>query len=272
MFPARREKGTKPIILSRSNALGSFTCRDSCPCRGRHGSDRILDAPFRRASIARIPNTLDDLIENHRPYSTGCAAFLAGSPRWGPIRFPATRGACWRTYVLRTAHLPAHSEGRKEQLRKVLRRPPHRQPLDAAPGQRRCASLPASLGILAAEEEGRGSAHRLPAGTSPTTWPPNRWSSSRRTWPAAVSPVRLPPASRLSSSFPISPAASINRSSTDILTGATSPYLGTAAWAFRHPALDRLVALRAHGGWLPPRKDSSLLLASPRTGFGTRRQ
>ena len=259
------EKG-KPVIALKVGR-SELACRVAATHTGAiAGSDRILDAFFRRANVtagqhprrsARKPPSC----------SAGYAAFPPVRRRWGWPRLPAAKWACWRTCARTAASSSSPvSEAGKERLRKAL--PPYApiaNPLDAWGGGDVARGLPRQP-RHPRRRGGCGNAHRL-AGHPRQLWPPNRWSSSR-TWPAPPSPCAPPPASR-SSSFPISPAASI-RHRRYPRTGQRPRGAGQRRGHPRRPALDRLVrrARGENGISLPPEGFLHSFHTPPRTGFG----
>ncbi|MFQ8887252.1 MAG: CoA-binding protein [Bilophila wadsworthia] len=218
------EKG-KPVIALKVGR-SELACRVAATHTGAiAGSDRILDAFFRRANVMRV-NTLDDLLETAVLFS-GLRGLSAGSPKVGMATVSGGEMGMLADVCADSGLVfPPVSEAGKERLRKVL--PP--TPPSPTPSTRGAAAIcarptpPASASSPPRRMWKRSSSRR----TSPATWPPNRWSSSR-TWPAPLSPCAPPPASR-SSSFPISPAASI-RPSAISSHKATSPWCRAAARA-----------------------------------------
>lgn len=218
------EKG-KPVIALKVGR-SELACRVAATHTGAiAGSDRILDAFFRRANVMRV-NTLDDLLETAVLFS-GLRGLSAGSPKVGMATVSGGEMGMLADVCADSGLVfPPVSEAGKERLRKCSRPTPP----SPTPSTRGAAAIcarptpPASASSPPRRMWKRSSSRR----TSPATWPPNRWSSSR-TWPAPPSPCAPPPASR-SSSFPISPAASI-RPSAISSHKATSPWCRAAARA-----------------------------------------
>lgn len=117
------------------------------------GSDRILDAFFRRANVMRV-NTLDDLLETSVLFS-GLRGLSAGSPKVGMATVSGGEMGMLADVCADSGLVfPPVSEAGKERLRKVL--PPYApiaNPLDAWGSGDLREAYPASLGILAAEED-----------------------------------------------------------------------------------------------------------------------
>ena len=117
------------------------------------GSDRILDAFFRRANVMRV-NTLDDLLETAVLFS-GLRGLSAGSPKVGMATVSGGEMGMLADVCADSGLVfPPVSEAGKERLRKVL--PPYApiaNPLDAWGSGDLREAYPASLGILAAEED-----------------------------------------------------------------------------------------------------------------------
>lgn len=146
------EKG-KPVIALKVGR-SELACRVAATHTGAiAGSDRILDAFFRRANVMRV-NTLDDLLETAVLFS-GCAAFPPVRRRWGWPRFPAAKWACWRTCARTAASSsrPFPRPGRNGSARCSRPTPP-----SPTPSMRGAAAIcarptPPASGILAAEED-----------------------------------------------------------------------------------------------------------------------
>lgn len=179
------EKG-KPVIALKVGR-SELACRVAATHTGAiAGSDRILDAFFRRANVMRV-NTLDDLLETSVLFS-GLRGLSAGSPKVGMATVSGGEMGMLADVCADSGLVfPPVSEAGKERLRKVL--PPY-API-ANPSTRGAVAIcarptpPASASSPPRRMWKRSSSRR----TSPATWPPNRWSSSR-TWPAPAVAVR----------------------------------------------------------------------------------
>lgn len=146
------EKG-KPVIALKVGR-SELACRVAATHTGAiAGSDRILDAFFRRANVMRV-NTLDDLLETAVLFS-GLRGLSAGSPKVGMATVSGGEmGMLADVCADSSLVFPPVSEAGKERLRKVL--PPYApvaNPLDAWGSGDLREAYPASLGILAAEED-----------------------------------------------------------------------------------------------------------------------
>ncbi|MFQ9866688.1 MAG: acetate--CoA ligase family protein [Bilophila wadsworthia] len=128
-------------------------CRVAAHTEAIAGSDRILDAFFRRANVMRV-NTLDDLLETAVLFS-GLRGLSAGSPKVGMATVSGGEMGMLADVCADSGLVfPPVSEAGKERLRKVL--PPYApiaNPLDAWGSGDLREAYPASLGILAAEED-----------------------------------------------------------------------------------------------------------------------
>ena len=146
------EKG-KPVIALKVGR-SELACRVAATHTGAiAGSDRILDAFFRRANVMRV-NTLDDLLETAVLFS-GLRGLSAGSPKVGMATVSGGEMGMLADVCADSGLVfPPVSEAGKERLRKVL--PPYApiaNPLDAWGSGDLREAYPASLGILAAEED-----------------------------------------------------------------------------------------------------------------------
>ena len=146
------EKG-KPVIALKVGR-SELACRVAATHTGAiAGSDRILDAFFRRANVMRV-NTLDDLLETAVLFS-GLRSLSAGSPKVGMATVSGGEMGMLADVCADSGLVfPPISEAGKERLRKVL--PPYApiaNPLDAWGSGDLREAYPASLGILAAEED-----------------------------------------------------------------------------------------------------------------------
>ena len=146
------EKG-KPVIALKVGR-SELACRVAATHTGAiAGSDRILDAFFRRANVMRV-NTLDDLLETAVLFS-GLRGLSAGSPKVGMATVSGGEMGMLADVCSDSGLIfPPISEAGKERLRKVL--PPYApiaNPLDAWGSGDLREAYPASLGILAAEED-----------------------------------------------------------------------------------------------------------------------
>ena len=146
------EKG-KPVIALKVGR-SELACRVAATHTGAiAGSDRILDAFFRRANVMRV-NTLDDLLETSVLFS-GLRGLSAGSPKVGMATVSGGEMGMLADVCADSGLVfPPVSEAGKERLRKVL--PPYApiaNPLDAWGSGDLREAYPASLGILAAEED-----------------------------------------------------------------------------------------------------------------------
>ena len=146
------EKG-KPVIALKVGR-SELACRVAATHTGAiAGSDRILDAFFRRANVMRV-NTLDDLLETAVLFS-GLRGLSAGSPKVGMATVSGGEMGMLADVCADSGLVfPSVSEAGKERLRKVL--PPYApiaNPLDAWGSGDLREAYPASLGILAAEED-----------------------------------------------------------------------------------------------------------------------
>lgn len=146
------EKG-KPVIALKVGR-SELACRVAATHTGAiAGSDRILDAFFRRANVMRV-NTLDDLLETAVLFS-GLRGLSAGSPKVGMSTVSGGEMGMLADVCADSGLIfPPISEAGKERLRKVL--PPYApiaNPLDAWGSGDLREAYPASLGILAAEED-----------------------------------------------------------------------------------------------------------------------
>ena len=146
------EKG-KPVIALKVGR-SELACRVAATHTGAiAGSDRILDAFFRRANVMRV-NTLDDLLETSVLFS-GLRGLSAGSPKVGMATVSGGEMGMLADVCADSGLVfPSVSEAGKERLRKVL--PPYApiaNPLDAWGSGDLREAYPASLGILAAEED-----------------------------------------------------------------------------------------------------------------------
>lgn len=146
------EKG-KPVIALKVGR-SELACRVAATHTGAiAGSDRILDAFFRRANVMRV-NTLDDLLETAVLFS-GLRGLSAGSPKVGMATVSGGEMGMLADVCADSGLVfPPFPEAGKERLRKVL--PPYApiaNPLDAWGSGDLREAYPASLGILAAEED-----------------------------------------------------------------------------------------------------------------------
>ena len=143
----------KPVIALKVGR-SELACRVAATHTGAiAGSDRMLDAFFRRANVVRV-NTLDDLLETAILFS-GLRGLSAGSPKVGMATVSGGEMGMLADVCADSGLVfPPVSEAGKERLRKVL--PPYApiaNPLDAWGSGDLREAYPASLGILAAEED-----------------------------------------------------------------------------------------------------------------------
>lgn len=143
----------KPVIALKVGR-SELACRVAATHTGAiAGSDRMLDAFFHRANVVRV-NTLDDLLETAILFS-GLRGLSVSSTRVGMATVSGGEmGMLVDVCADSGLVFPSVSEAGKERLRKVL--PPYApiaNPLDAWGSGDLREAYPASLGILAAEED-----------------------------------------------------------------------------------------------------------------------
>ena len=260
------EKG-KPVIALKVGR-SELACRVAATHTGAiAGSDRILDAFFRRANVMRV-NTLDDLLETAVLFS-GLRGLSAGSPKVGMATVSGGEMGMLADVCSDSGLIfPPVSEAGKERLRKVL--PPYApiaNPLDAWGSGDLREAYPASLGILAAEEDVETLivSQDIPGNMAPEQVEqfsdPRRRRRARRLRQAGYR--RFQYLRRHRSGHQRYPR-----------TGQRPRGAGQRRGHSRHPALDRLVrcARGENGISLPPEGFLHSFHTPPRTGFGTRRQ
>ena len=265
------EKG-KPVIALKVGR-SELACRVAATHTGAiAGSDRILDAFFRRANVMRV-NTLDDLLETAVLFS-GLRGPSAGSPKVGMATVSGGEMGMLADVCADSGLVspPVSEAGRRTGSARCSRHyAPIANPLDAFGAARQSArGLPRQTSASSPPRRmwKRSSSRR----TSPATWPPNRWSRSR-TWPAPPSAVRAASGKPVIVVSNIS--GGIDPAIGDILAQGNVPVVqGSGAGIPGHPALDRLVrrARGENGISLPPEGFPHSFHTPPRTGFGTRRQ
>lgn len=262
------EKG-KPVIALKVGR-SELACRVAATHTGAiAGSDRILDAFFRRANVMRV-NTLDDLLETAVLFS-GLRGLSAGSPKVGMATVSGGEmGMLADVCSGQRPRLPARFRGREgtaPQGAPALR--PHRQPPRCV-GQRRSArGLPASLGILAAEEDVETLivSQDIPGNMAPEQV--EQFSDVARAGRRRARRLRQAGHRRFQ-------YLRRHRSGHQRYprTGQRPRGAGQRRGHPRRPALDRLVrcARGENGISLPPEGFLHSFHTPPRTGFGTRRQ
>lgn len=261
------EKG-KPVIALKVGR-SELACRVAATHTGAiAGSDRILDAFFRRANVMRV-NTLDDLLETAVLFS-GLRGLSAGSPKVGMATVSGGEMGMLADVCADSGLVfPPVSEAGKERLRKVL--PPYApiaNPLDAWGSGDLREAYPASLGILAAEEDVETLivSQDIPGNMAPEQV--EQFSDVAR---AAV-------AVRAASGKPVIVVSNIS--------GGIDPAIGDILAQGNVPVVQGsgvgIPAIRRWIDWCAARGENGISLplegfphsfhTPPRTGFGTRRQ
>lgn len=262
------EKG-KPVIALKVGR-SELACRVAATHTGAiAGSDRILDAFFRRANVMRV-NTLDDLLETAVLFS-GLRSLSAGSPKVGMATVSGGEMGMLADVCADSGLVfPPISEAGKERLRKVL--PPYApiaNPLDAWGSGDLREAYPASLGILAAEEDVETLivSQDIPGNMAPEQV--EQFSDVARAGRRRARRLRQAGHRRFQY---LRRHRSCHRRYPR--TGQCPRGAGQRRGHPRRPALDRLVrrARGENGISLPPEGFLHSFHTPPRTGFGTRRQ